>query len=202
MNPGNSHDVALAHVPSTWQRSLSKILAATPVRFELVSTRSSVRGTCLPSAGDTHFLVRINKDSNVFRFGLTLLHEIAHVHAQIRYGREIQPHGWEWKQCYSDLLYQFWFLFPTKMQKHVIELAKRPFYSTDAHTGLSRELALFEAEEHMLFASDLKVGELFTVESDDKVLRRGPALRKRIICFGPDEKEYTVSMNARVRRID
>lgn len=202
MPTNNDHDIVLRCAPATWRKSLSKILATFPVRFELVTPRKTRRGTCLHVTDEKLFVITLSEDSNVFRFGLTLLHEIAHMQAQVRYGREIQPHGLEWKQCYSDLLYQFWFLFPTGMQKHVIELAKRPLFSTDAHTGLSRELALFEAKEHVLLTSDLKIGELFNVEGDDKVLRRGPALRKRIICFGPDEKEYTVSMNARVRRIE
>ena len=198
---GSEHARVLALVPSTWRRTLEKILVETPARIELVEQRRSARGTCHCASDDLLFVIRMNKENNAFRFGLTLLHELAHVHAQVRYGKSIQPHGWEWKKCYSDLIYQYWFLFPTGMQRHVVQLAESPLYSTDAHVGLSRELALLENEPHALFASDLKLDELFCVHGNTQVYRCGRKLRKRIQCFGEDGKEYTVSLNARVKRI-
>ena len=47
--------------------------------------------------------ITINSNLNVYRFLLTLIHEIAHFEAYKQFGRFVKPHGIEWKRNFQHL---------------------------------------------------------------------------------------------------
>ena len=49
-------------------------------------------------------LITINSDLNIYRFLITLLHEIAHFLTYNDYGFYVKPHGIEWKNKFKNLL--------------------------------------------------------------------------------------------------
>ena len=49
--------------------------------------------------------ISVNEDLNRYAFLVTLLHEIAHLHAFRSASRRIAPHGREWKRAFGQLLH-------------------------------------------------------------------------------------------------
>lgn len=71
--------------------------------LKIVKNRSSKSGDYKYSTKSKKHIITINKDLNPYTFLLTFIHELAHLKANLDYGRKIKPHGKEWKTCFTDL---------------------------------------------------------------------------------------------------
>ena len=97
------------------------------VQLTVTRKRKSVLGnyTYKPQSGHH---IRINGDLNPYAFLITLLHELAHLVAFQSFGARIQPHGKEWKNCFSSLLDVFIFqkIFPSDIEHALLQSIKSP----------------------------------------------------------------------------
>ncbi len=75
-----------------------------PFYLKIVSPRKTRLGDYRYNFEQKYHQITINNDLKGDSFLFTLLHEIAHQLAFLKYSRNIEPHGKEWKNEYKNLL--------------------------------------------------------------------------------------------------
>lgn len=154
------------------------------VHLTITRERKTVLGDYRFAVNGHNHRISVNGNLNPFAFLITLLHELAHLVAFIKYGNRIAAHGKEWKQVYGEILKEFLLLkiFPPDIAAEVAVTMQSPAAGSCAEDGLLRVLRKYDAD-----ASDKKLveeiapGSVFVME-DGRVFRRGEQLRKRIRC--------------------
>jgi hypothetical protein len=70
---------------------------------------------------------------------MTLIHEIAHLVAFEKYGRNIKPHGQEWKHTFQQLMVPY--IRPEIYPNHLLPLLARHFRNPSATSDTDTTLA-------------------------------------------------------------
>ncbi|APD07849.1 hypothetical protein UJ101_02349 [Flavobacteriaceae bacterium UJ101] len=142
--------------------------------------------------------ISLNNNLSLELFLLTLTHEIAHMHAFVKYGRKIQPHGKEWKYVFKNLIIQSFPFYSLEVQKALAEYAKNPKATLSSHPKLAKSL-MKNREENFYYLDDLNKGSLFIV--NQKILRKGNLRRTRYLCEEyQSNRKYLVSRAAQVKK--
>ena len=76
------------------------------VHLKIVNERVTRHGDYRKGLAGKHEIT-VNANLNKFRFLMTLVHEISHLVAFEKYGRNIKPHGLEWKHTFQALMVPF-----------------------------------------------------------------------------------------------
>lgn len=74
-------------------------------RFETSGRLRTSLGRCQPQSGR----IRIHPallDEPEAMLREVLCHEAAHIAVHLRHGRDVRPHGWEWRECMREAGYQ------------------------------------------------------------------------------------------------
>jgi len=147
--------------------------------------------------------ITINSNLNIYRFLITLIHEIAHFEAYENYGRFIKPHGIEWKRSFQHLMLPF--LNPEIFPNHILpQLAhhfKNPKATSDTDTKLALALKQFDAPNNKNFVFEVPINSTFMLYNG-KVFKRGNKRTKRYECIEVTTgKLYLFNPNAEVEII-
>jgi len=128
--------------------------------------------------------ISVNATLNPQAFLLTLIHEIAHMHAYEFFGNRIKPHGKEWKQVFATIADPF-------LAKHIwlpdVEHALKKYFrnpkaSSGADSNLVRVLSNYD-ENQDLTLEDISEGDLFLLASRNRRwFKKGPKRRTRFLC--------------------
>lgn len=163
------------------------------VHLTVARERQTKLGDYRHALGSNNHRISVNGNLNKFSFLITLLHELAHLLAFQQYGHRIAPHGREWKNTYSGLLFTFLQhnIFPKDIQTALEESLHNPGASTCSEEGLQRVLKLYDPQKPGVFSVEqLPVGATFTI-GKGRQFRRGEQLRKRIKCYEiPSNRVY------------
>ena len=128
-------------------------------------------------------LITINNSLNPYRFLITLIHEIAHFEAYTKYGRQIKPHGIEWKHTFKLLMAPF--INPEIFPNHLLPLLakhfKNPKATSDTDVKLALALKQYDAPNDKSFIFDVPYGQKFKLYNG-KVFKMGSQRRKRYEC--------------------
>jgi len=128
--------------------------------------------------------ISVNGNLNPYAFLVTLLHELAHLLVNEKYGWKVQPHGKEWKLAYGRILHEFLQhqVFPADIAAELYAILHNPGASSCAEDGLQRVLFRYDKNpDGLQLVEQLKPGERFAIKGG-KVFERGHQLRKRIQC--------------------
>ena len=127
--------------------------------------------------------ITLNKDSNKFRFLITLLHEIAHQLVFQTFGNKIKPHGIEWKKKFKEISKPFLIesIFPLSILYTYKMYLKNPKSSTDLDKELSISLSKFDTFNDYFFIEEIEMGQLFLHRKKD-IFKKISKKRKRFIC--------------------
>lgn len=102
-----------------------------PLQIKITKERKTIKGDYRhPVPGKAYHRISINGTLNRYSFLITLLHEIAHLLAYVRFKNSIQPHGREWKFIFKEVLSDF-------VNSH--------FFPSDVHTALQKSLKNLKA---------------------------------------------------------
>ncbi len=74
------------------------------IYLRITRKRSSKLGDFRPATNTQPHRISVNHDLNPYEFLFTLLHELAHYEAFLRYGRRHKPHGQEWKSIFGQIV--------------------------------------------------------------------------------------------------
>ncbi len=144
--------------------------------------------------------ITINNDLSLELFLLTLTHEIAHMHAFVKYGMKINPHGNEWKSIFKKLLIQTFSFYQADNQKELAKYAKNPSATLSSFPELSKCLMKNKIGNYY-YLDELNEGELFIVNG--KILKKGNLRRTRYLCEEYNaKKRYLVTGSAQVLKFN
>jgi hypothetical protein len=155
------------------------------VHLTVTKQRKSVLGDYRHAGWGGNHRISINGNLNKYEFLITLLHELAHMLTFEQYRNNVDAHGKEWKQCYSQLLIVFvqHKIFPPDVEKALQKSIANPSATANGESALLLTLRNYDAikKEGHFTVADLQEGELFQTEKG-KVFKRGAIRRKRIEC--------------------
>ena len=134
---------------------------------------------------------------------MTLVHEIAHLAAFEKYGRNIKPHGEEWKSTFQKLMVPF--IRPEVFPNHLLPLLARHFRNPKASSAtdatLSIALKQFDAVSDKSYIFELPYGSNFRIHNG-KIFKKGAQRVKRFECLEVSTgRVYLFNPNAEVELI-
>ncbi|WP_392437216.1 SprT-like domain-containing protein [Cruoricaptor ignavus] len=104
-------------------------------------------------------------------FFLVLTHEIAHLIAFEKFGRNILPHGKEWKHTFREMLVESLAVYPEDLRPEILKFAKSPKANFLASHGIARYF--HNSDGNLVTVEELSAGERFSYKGRDyEVLAR------------------------------
>lgn len=169
------------------------------VNLKIVNERVTRHGDYRKGADGSH-QITINANLNKYRFLMTLVHEIAHLVAFEKYGRNIKPHGVEWKHTFQRLMVPFIRpeIFPNQLLPLLARHFRNPKASSDTDATLSIALKQFDEKSEKNYIFEIPYGSNFRIHNG-KIFRKGAQRVKRFECQEvATGKIYLFSPNAEV----
>lgn len=148
--------------------------------------------------------ITINSNLNNYRFLITLLHEIAHFEVYKKFGRNIKPHGKEWKRTFQHIMLPFLNpnIFPNTILPLLATHFRNPKASSDTDTQLSLALKQFDETNNLNYVFEVPLGQIFKLYNG-KVFKKGIKRVKRFECIEiKTGKTYLFNPNAEVELLD
>lgn len=174
-----------AFVPQGAVDMIMQYLVKYKVHLTITRERKSILGDYRFAVNGKNHRISVNGNLNEFAFLITLLHELAHLVAFLRYGNTIASHGKEWKHVYGEILHEFLQLgiFPHDIAREVSSTLRNPAAGSCAEDGLLRALRKYDSHNgNKKLVEEIAEGQLFQTD-DGRVFKRGNQLRKRIRCL-------------------
>jgi len=152
------------------------------VNLKIVNERVTRHGDYHRDQNGQH-QITVNSNLNKYRFLITLVHEIAHLAAFEKYGRNIKPHGDEWKSTFQRLMVPFIRpeIFPSQLLPLLARHFRNPKASSDTDATLSLALKQFDERSEKNYIFELPYGSNFRIHNG-KVFKKGPQRIKRFEC--------------------
>ena len=127
--------------------------------------------------------ITVNANLNPYRFLITLVHEIAHYEAFSTYGKQIKPHGREWKHTFQRLMLPFLNpeVFPTQLLPLLANHFKNPKASSDTDIKLALALKQFDEPNGKTYIFEVPFGAEFELYNGRK-FKKGNKRRTRFEC--------------------
>jgi SprT protein len=173
-------------LPPGTSELLPPLLEGRSVLLKVKPARSTKFGDYRPLKDKKHLhQITINNDLNPYAFMVTLLHEIAHLHAFEVHKNKVKPHGQEWKGIYSEILSPFISLdyLPDDVYKSLLAHINGPTASSCSDHTLFQALKKYNpANNGMLLLEALPHGSHF-VWRNGQVFEKADKVRKRYRCI-------------------
>jgi len=196
-------DILTKYLPERAVDPCLQLIKESGVNLKIVNKRVTRHGDYRRLPNGLH-QITINATLNKYRFLITLVHEIAHLAAFTKYGRQIKPHGLEWKHTFQYLMLPFLRpeIFPSVLLPHLAKHFRNPKASSDTDTVLSLALKKFDFKAtDMTFVFELPLGTVFRIYNG-KLFRKGKKRVKRFECVEVvSGKVYLFQPNAEVELI-
>jgi len=176
-------EILQRYLPPHAVEPLFELIKLYGVHLKIVNDRVTRHGDYHRDASGYH-RITVNASLNQYRFLITLVHEIAHLAAFEKFGRNIKPHGDEWKLTFQKLMVPF--IRPEIFPNHLLPLLarhfKNPKASSDTDATLSLALKQFdEKSDGKNYIFELPYGAAFRIHNG-KVFRKGAQRLKRFEC--------------------
>lgn len=177
-----------------------------PFSFKTTATRKSKLGDFRYRRDRQIQTITINADLNPYQFLLTYIHEVAHLHAFVRFGIEIAPHGAEWKITFQQLMIPVLSnsFFPIDLLIPLRKHMKSPKASSARDLFLMKEMSKYDDKsinQDIVFLSDIMPGNRFLLSGRE--FEKGETRRTRVLCQEVKSgKQYLIAQLAKVKLID
>jgi hypothetical protein len=175
------NDVLIKYLPEHAVKPVFALIVAHHVHLKIVNERVTRHGDYRSLAGKHE--ITVNANLNKYRFLMTLVHEISHLVAFEKYGRNIKPHGNEWKYVFQQLMVPFIRpeIFPNQLLPLLARHFRNPSASSDTDATLSLALKQFDGEKDKNYIFEIPYGSLFRIHNG-KIFRKGAQRTKRFEC--------------------
>ncbi|MEP2057604.1 SprT-like domain-containing protein [Maribacter litoralis] len=161
-----------------------ELIKDSQVHLKIVNERVTRHGDYRRRKDGKH-QITVNASLNKYRFLITLIHEIAHLIAFEKYGRNIKPHGVEWKKTFQYLMLPFIRpeVFPSQLLPLLANHFKNPKASSSTDARLSIALKQFdEQQSDKSYVYELPIGCVFRIYNG-KLFKKGNKRTKRYECI-------------------
>lgn len=186
---------AVSYAVELWEKE--------PFAFKTTASRKTKLGDFRFRSDRTIQTITINADLNPYQFLLTYIHEVAHLHAYVRYGRTIAPHGMEWKFTFQRLMIPMLSteVFPIDLLIPLRKHMNNPKASSSRDLFLMKEMSKYDdptINSENIFLSDIKPGNRFFLSGRE--FEKGETLRTRVLCEEVKSgKKYLIALLAKVK---
>ena len=183
VQPHDMVEVLSKYIPQAAVSPTFELIKEHNVHLKIVNERVTRHGDYRKMPNGQH-QITVNANLNKYRFLITLIHEIAHLLAFTKYGRNIKPHGLEWKRVYQYLMLPFLRpeVFPNQLLPLLARHFKNPRASSDTDAKLSLALKQYDAPNDKNFIFEIPHGGLFRLYNG-KIFKRGNKRVKRFECL-------------------
>lgn len=172
------------YLPEHAVEPVFELIKQNHVHLKIVNERNTRHGDYRRHPDGFH-QITVNANLNKYRFLMTLIHEIAHLVAFEKYGRNILPHGTEWKITFQHLMIPFIRpeIFPHQILPLMARHFRNPKASSDTDATLSLALKQFDernTENNYIF--EIPYGSVFRIKNG-KVFKKIALRVKRYECL-------------------
>ena len=154
------------------------------MHLKIVNERITRHGDYRRDAQGFH-LITVNASLNKYRFLITLIHEISHLVAFENFGRNIKPHGEEWKHTFQRLMVPFIRpeIFPNQLLPLLAKHFRNPKASSDTDAKLAIALKQFDQKEtDKNYIFEIPMGSHFRIHNG-KIFKKTALRVKRYECM-------------------
>ena len=171
------------YLPSHSVDPVFEMIETHGIHLKIVNERKTRHGD-YRRFGDGKHQITVNANLNQYRFLITLIHEIAHLLAFETFGRQIKPHGMEWKRTFQTLMLPYIRpeIFPQEILPFVARHFKNPKASSDTDAYLSVALKKFDAPNDKNYIYEVPHGATFRIYNG-KIFVKGNRRIKRYECM-------------------
>ena len=192
-------DTLARYIPEHAVKAVFELIVSNQVHLKIVNERQTRHGDYRRALNGKHEIT-VNASLNQYKFLITLIHEIAHLVAFEKFGRNIKPHGNEWKITFQRLMVPF--IRPEIFPQHLLPLLARhfrnPSASSDTDTTLSLALKQFDQQNDKNYVFEIPYGSVFRI-SNGKIFKKIAVRTKRFECLEISTgKTYLFNPNAEV----
>lgn len=175
-------EVLQKYLPEHAVNPCFELIKMNRVHLKIVNERQTRHGDYRKAISGQHEIT-VNANLNQYKFLITLIHEIAHLVAFEKYGRNIKPHGSEWKYSFQILMVPFIRpeIFPSQLLPLLARHFKNPTASSDTDAKLALALKYFDKPNDKHFVFDLPIGSIFRIHNG-KIFKKGNLRVKRYEC--------------------
>jgi hypothetical protein len=169
------------------------------VHLKIVNERQTRHGDYRRELDGRH-QITVNTNLNPYKFLITLIHEIAHLVAFEKFGRNIKPHGGEWKYTFQRLMIPFIRpeIFPAMLLPLLARHFKNPSASSDTDATLSLALKQFDKANDKNYIFEIPFGSVFRI-ANGKIFKKIALRTKRFECLEISSgKIYLFNPNAEI----
>lgn len=187
------------YIPEDAVSPVFDLIVDNRVHLKIVNERQTRHGDYRKGPSGKHEIT-VNSSLNKYKFLITLIHEIAHLVAFEKFGRNIKPHGNEWKYSFQRLMVPF--IRPEIFPSHLLPLLakhfKNPTASSDTDATLSLALKQYDKENDKNYIFEIPFGSVFKIHNG-KVFKKMALRTKRFECLEISSgKTYLFNPNAEV----
>ena len=187
------------YIPEHSVEPVFELIKINQVHLKIVNERVTRHGDYRKGLSGKHEIT-VNTSLNKYRFLITLIHEIAHLVAFEKYGRNIKPHGDEWKISFQRLMIPFIRpeIFPNQLLPLLARHFKNPKASSDTDATLSLALKQFDPENDKNYIFEIPYGSVFRIHNG-KIFKKIALRLKRYECLEIQSgRTYLFNPNAEV----
>jgi len=191
--------VLAPYVPELALDPIFELIKSNHVHLKIVRKRVTRHGDYRKNNNGIH-LITVNASTNKYRFFITLIHEIAHLIAYEKYGKNILPHGAEWKHTFQHLMLPFIRpeIFPSELLPLLARHFKNPKASSDTDTTLSLALKQYDQPTNKNYVFEIPYGSTFKIYNG-KIFKKIALRTKRYECMEiTTGKIYLFNPNAEI----
>jgi SprT protein len=192
-------EVLLKYIPEHAVPMCFELIKANHVHLKIVNERITRHGDYRRDANGSH-IITVNFSQNKYRFLITLIHEIAHLVAFEKYGRNIKPHGDEWKLTFQRLMVPFIRpeIFPNNLLSLIARHFRNPKASSDTDATLALALKQYDPINDKHYVFEIPFGSTFRIHNG-KIFKKIALRTKRFECLEVNTgKTYLFNPNAEV----
>ena len=193
-------DILAKYIPDHSVLPVFELIKNHNVHLKIVNERVTRHGDYRKGNSGKHEIT-VNASLNKYRFLITLIHEISHLVAFEKFGRNIKPHGDEWKFSFQQLMLPYIRpeIFPNQLLLLLARHFKNPSASSDTDATLALALKQYDPETDKDYVFEIPVGSVFQI-SNGKVFKKIALRTKRYECLEISTgKLYLFNPNAEVR---
>ena len=190
------------YIPEHAVKPVFELIVVNQVHLKIVNERTTRHGDYRKGLSGKHEIT-VNSNLNKYKFLITLIHEIAHLVAFEKFGRQIKPHGNEWKYSFQQLMVPF--IRPEIFPNHLLPLLarhfKNPTASSDTDATLSLALKQFDQQNDKNYIFEIPYGCVFRIPNG-KIFKKIALRVKRYECIEVNSgRIYLFNPNAEVEVI-
>ncbi|WP_304196787.1 SprT-like domain-containing protein [Flavobacterium alvei] len=172
------------YLPEHAVKPVFELIVTNQVHLKIVNERQTRHGDYRKGLTGKHEIT-VNANLNKYRFLITLIHEISHLVAFEKFGRNIKPHGNEWKYTFQQLMVPFIRpeIFPNTILPLVANHFRNPTASSDTDARLAFALKQFdERKADIHYIHEVPSGSLFRIKNG-RIFKKNGLRTKRYECI-------------------